>query len=91
MGPFPRARIGKKRGGRFSNGNPLISRLVPCLTSSFGRKLEDILRELTPLEQRGKVTRFLNGTKDTDKLSGVVEDIRDAMMDYQVCPNVLHP
>ena len=63
---------------------------MPCLTSSFARKLEDILRELTPLEQRGKVTRFLNGTKDTDKLSGVVEDIRDAMMDYQVCPNILH-
>ena len=61
---------------------------MPSLTSS-ARKLENILRELAPLEQRGKITRFLNGTKDTDKLSGVAEDIREAMMDYQVCPKSL--
>lgn len=36
------------------------------------------------MEQRGKITRFLNGTKDTDKLGALVEDIRDVMMDYQV-------
>ena len=38
------------------------------------------------MEQRGKVTRFLNGTEDADKISGLVEDIRDAVMDYQVRP-----
>ena len=38
------------------------------------------------LEQRGKVTRFLNSTEDTDKLSGLADDIHGAMMDYQVCP-----
>ena len=38
------------------------------------------------MEQRGKVARFLNGTEDADKLGGLVEDIRDAMMDYQVHP-----
>ena len=37
-----------------------------------------------PLEQRGKVTRFLNGTQDADKLGGLAEDIRDALMDYLV-------
>ena len=50
------------------------------------RKLDNILQDLTPLEQRGKVTQFLNSTEDVNKLSGMVEDIRDAMMDYQVCP-----
>ena len=48
--------------------------------------MDDILQDLTPLEQRGKVTRFLNSAKDVDKLSGLVEDIRDAVMDYQVRP-----
>jgi len=37
------------------------------------------------------VTRFLNSAKDVDKLSGLVEDIRDAMMDYQVRPWSLVP
>ena len=38
------------------------------------------------MEQRGKITRFLNGTEDADKIGGLVEDIRNAMMDYQVRP-----
>ena len=58
----------------------------PDLRAQLARKLEDILQELTLLERRGKVTRFLNSARDVDKLSGLVEDIRDAMMDYQVCP-----
>jgi len=36
------------------------------------------------LEQRGKVTRFLNGTEDAAELGGMVEGIRDVIMDYQV-------
>ena len=32
-----------------------------------------------------KVVRFLNNVENADKLRGLVEDIRDAMMDYQVC------
>jgi len=35
------------------------------------------------LEQRGKVTRFLNGTEDAAELGGMVEGIRDVIMDYQ--------
>ena len=38
------------------------------------------------MEQRGKIARLLNGTEDADKLGGLVEDIRDAMVDYQVRP-----
>jgi hypothetical protein len=48
--------------------------------------LDDILKDLIPLAQRGKVTRFLNNAEDAEKLSGMVEDIRDAMMEYQVRP-----
>lgn len=50
------------------------------------RKLENVLRELEPLVEQGKVARFFNNVKNADKLSGLTEDIRDAMMDYQVRP-----
>jgi len=48
--------------------------------------LDDILQDLIPLSQRGKTTRFLNSIEDVGKLGGLAEDIRDATMDYQVCP-----
>jgi hypothetical protein len=47
-------------------------------------KLDGILKELIPLAERGKVPRFLDNAKDIEKLSGMVEDIRDATMEYQV-------
>jgi hypothetical protein len=52
----------------------------------IARKLDRVLKDLVPLEKRGKVTRILNSTEDADKLVGLADDIRDAMMDYQVCP-----
>ena len=51
----------------------------------IGRKLEDIRRELALLGERGKIKGFFNNVEDAEKLGGLVEDIRDAMMDYQVC------
>lgn len=50
------------------------------------RKLEIVLRDLVPLANRGKITRFLNSADDVNRLGGLTEDIRDAMMDYQVRP-----
>ena len=43
-----------------------------------------ILREVEPLAERGKITGFLNNVKDGETLTGLADDIRDAMMDYQV-------
>jgi hypothetical protein len=36
------------------------------------------------LEEQAKVEGFVNNVKNTDILGGLVEDIRDAVMDYQV-------
>jgi hypothetical protein len=36
------------------------------------------------LAEQGKAEGFLNNVKNADKLGGLVEDIRDAMMEYQV-------
>jgi hypothetical protein len=49
------------------------------------RKLRRILQELKPLEEQAKVEGFLNNVKNADKLGGLVEDIHDIVMDYQVC------
>ena len=48
------------------------------------RKLEIVLRDLVPLATRGKVTRFLNSAGDVERLGNLAEDIRNAMIDYQV-------
>ena len=48
------------------------------------RKLTEILRELELLTEQGRVTGFFNNVENADKLGGLVEDIRDAVMDYQV-------
>ena len=34
--------------------------------------------------EQGKVDGFFNNAENADKLGGLVEDIRDAMMEYQV-------
>ena len=52
----------------------------------ISRKLDKALRGLEPLAERGKIVGFLNNVKDADVLTGLADDIRDAMMDYQVRP-----
>ena len=55
------------------------------LTFGIVRKLEDIHRDLILLSEQGNVQGFFNNVKNADKLGGLIEDIHDAMMDYQVC------
>jgi hypothetical protein len=51
----------------------------------IGRKLEDIRQDLALLGEQGKTKGFFNNVENADKLGGLVEDVRDAVMDYQVC------
>jgi len=51
----------------------------------ISRKLEGVRRDLTLLAEQGRVEGFFNNIQNVDKLDGMVEDIRDAMMEYQVC------
>ena len=51
----------------------------------FARKLEEILQELEPLVDQGKVAGFFLNVQNSEKLGGLAEDIREAMMEYQVC------
>ena len=53
--------------------------------TGVGRKLEEIRRELVLLGEQGKTKGFFNNAENAEKLVGLVEDLRDVMMDYQVC------
>ena len=55
------------------------------LTCEVTRKLEDVRQDLAPLEEQGKTKGFFNNVKNADKLGGLIEDIRDAILEYQVC------
>ena len=48
------------------------------------RKLEGIRLDLTSFAEQGKVEGFLNNVGNAGKLGGLLEDIREAMMEYQV-------
>ena len=50
-----------------------------------GRKLEAIQRALATLGEQGKTKGFFNNVENADKLGGLVEDVRDVVVDYQVC------
>ena len=52
------------------------------------RKLKDVAVELEKLKKPGKAEGFFKNLKIVDKLNGLIEDIRDAVMDYQVCIRV---
>ena len=41
------------------------------------------------MEEQGKVEGFFNNVENADRLGGLVEDIRDAMIEYQVCEHDL--
>lgn len=51
----------------------------------IARKLEIVLQNLNPLEEQGGIAGFLKNANDAQKLKDLVEDIRDAIMDYLVC------
>ena len=50
----------------------------------ISRKLEEIHHELDLLAGQGKVVGSLANAKTAQQINGLVEDIREVMMDYQV-------
>jgi hypothetical protein len=49
------------------------------------RKLKVIVQALDLITTQNNLTQFLNDTKNAQKLNGLVGDIYEALMDYQVC------
>ena len=48
------------------------------------RKLEEVHQELDLLAGQGKTAGFLANAESAQRINGLVEDIRQVMMDYQV-------
>ena len=67
------------------NSKSILCRHESQNLTYMGRKLYHVRRDLLPLEKQGKVKGFFKNTENSGQLSGLVEDIRDAMMEYQVC------
>ena len=49
------------------------------------RKLKGIAGALEQLEKQSKAEGFFNNVKNAEELGGLVDDIRDAVIEYQVC------
>ena len=48
------------------------------------RKLEVVRQALDPMATQKDIAQFLNNTENAQKLNDLVDDIHEAMMDYQV-------
>jgi hypothetical protein len=51
----------------------------------IARKLEEVHQDLTQLMGQCMAVEFLTNTENAQRINGLVEDIREVMMDYQVC------
>jgi hypothetical protein len=49
------------------------------------RKLKEISQALDSVTTRNDLAQFLNDADNGQKLNDLVEDLRDALMSYQVC------
>ena len=49
------------------------------------RKLENIHQALTPLAKQGNGMGFITNNENAQRIDGLVKDIHEAIMDYQVC------
>ena len=51
----------------------------------IARKLEDAYQSLALPAEQGKVLEFLTDAKNTQRINGLVDDICEVLMEYQVC------
>ena len=49
------------------------------------RKLEGVSQALDLVAAQKNITQFLSNAENAQKLNDLVDDIREAVMDYQVC------
>lgn len=51
----------------------------------ISRKLKDVSQAMSPVTTQKDLSHFLKNPENALELNGLVEDIREALMDYQVC------
>jgi len=50
------------------------------------RKLEGVRQALDPMATQNDIVQFLSNAENAQKLNDLVDDIREAVIDYQVRP-----
>ena len=53
--------------------------------TEIARELENIHQSLTLPAEQGKVLEFLMNAENVQRINGLIEDICEALMEYQVC------
>ena len=86
MNPFPWVTPGSEKEEKTWNSKHSALSEDKCQVrhTVIDRKLQDIRRDLSPLEGQGNIEGFFNNAENAGKLGSLVEEIRDAMMEYQV-------
>lgn len=75
----------RKRGRKNWNGESAPFELRANSDMGIARKLEDVHQSLNPLVQQGETTGFLTNAENAQRINNLVEDIREALINYQVC------
>ena len=65
--------------------SPLPLEVKPRSDMEIVRKLEDICQNLILPEEQGEIVEFLTKTENAQKVNGLVEDVHEVLMGYQVC------
>jgi len=78
----------RRKGQTSWNGEPTFFNIKSWVLRAprIARKLEKIDHAIGPVATREDLALFLGIPKNAQKVNSLVEDIRDALMDYQVCP-----
>ena len=75
----------RSREGKIWSGEPTLSGVKAMSDMEIARRLEDICLGLAQLMEGGEVVESLTNTENVQRINGLVEDIHEALMEYQVC------
>jgi hypothetical protein len=65
--------------------SPDSSRFRDESDTVIARKLREVGQALDSITTQKDLAQFLNNTRNAQRLNDLVEDIRDALIGYQVC------
>ena len=73
----------RSQGGRYSNGIAVFPISRTIFDVGICRKLKDAHQGLPP--PGAGLVELLTNAENAQKINGLMEDIREALIDYQVC------
>jgi hypothetical protein len=74
----------QRRGGEWCFGGSFSYEYIYKFTYPFLRKLEGVIVKLEPLSDQNALVRFLRNVENAKTLGGFVQELANAITDYQV-------